>query len=341
MSSRSGGQRSDEQTRRAIAEADRLNEEFFQATPPGAYFRERAAALLRHVDGGDTLLPAASEGSLRKAMSDRLGDWTLTVQEGSDAAHQAYKAIEVTSLAYHATEAVLRQFDAHHDLDSLRPAWMNLVSTQSEPSAFREWVKKMLACSDAELNARIERVFLPPDFAAVTAEFGGETVDEAKRVIALWLRYFGQHLLDMGNVYNSTKHGLGSIPRRGRRSMFVEHPPASGEYREFGLIDGSTVDTLEYVLVANPASGGKKTRTWVRVRREIDLPGFLASTMVAAALLDWMWEVAKARALTVSVEVPVSIPPPPNGVVKVAAKWTRRVEALPLPPSETQRFLRE
>lgn len=205
--------------------------------------------------------------------------------------------------------------------------------TLQEGREFRRRLKALLDASDTSLDQAIEALFVPPELAAIirqetdrsssqapgaSASATDITVDGDQAVAAtirfcrIWLRHFAREFLDSGNGYNAAKHGLSTVAGYSQIS-FHSDPEAwegPGPVRESQVVlEGPEIRTVEH-----DGAGGAQRR-WFTVTRHVDPPGLIAHTLIAADLLDWLWEIERARKLMTSAAIPVRSGPLPKDVI--------------------------
>lgn len=273
-----GAAQDDGVRQRQMAVLQRLNEAFFSANP-GAYFRQRALALAW--DEPERAGPLSAE------VAELLPGWEL--DPTSDREEQAHhRTVDTFALAQHAGESLLRHFFAQLDSAETGSPWLSMASLRSGRDTTERLHRLIAEDASEELADAVELAFLPSR-EDLTEGVGPEPVEAMARFAAAWLQHFAREALDAGSGYNAVKHGLGSVA--GNHEVSVASADLDLMPEPLVMLRGATVETLEYA--GTKAEG----RSWFRVLRAVDVPGQTVCALIAAELLDALWEVGRARFL--------------------------------------------
>lgn len=285
-----------------------LNERFF-ARAPGHHFRTRAQSLMLLADNRTDLAPNHNEKSMTRQVHNRLPGWSISDSKEivlGERDLEEFLTVECFMLKHHIGESLLRHFLALLDSNRTIPPWLAMSHLQN-PKKFRKRIERFMAASYASLQPAIEWAFLPEREAA-ECTLGARVIADYEQHATRWLRHFGQFHIDTAYGYNAAKHGLGSVPSRAT-VLFTEDDPANGQPPHGTvLLDGSTLETLEFTT---DSSGDL---IWSQVTRTVDVPGTLAEVLVGADVFDNLWRVAKARHLGGGAELRFTDGPTPEAI---------------------------
>lgn len=290
--------------------AARVRDDFLSGQM-GKFFRTRALAWmdepsqpeqLNADDPEDAVFPATTNAEQVRL---RLGD-TYTLGRKPDVA--AVSAVDAFMMAHHAGESLLRHFFAVHDAAANNGvAWLEMAKLQGA-RAFSDRVEALLAAPDAGIAPVVEALFIPPGLRAhIEAEYEPGGLDEVSTFCIAWLKHFAREFVQAGRGYNACKHGLSVVSGFSTLSVYVEQE--NGTLEEHEMFAGNELRTLEYKSV-------EKNKLWEQVARYVDPPGLVASVLVAADLLDWMWAVQRGIATQEPVLIEVYCKPLPADVVR-------------------------
>lgn len=316
-----------------VAQAARRVSETFLGANPGRYFRTRAIRWAQTADQpADPDAPTWPTTAAGDQVRERLGGHDYVGDRRADV--QAATTLDAFMLSHHAGESLMRHFLAllSATTNPVPVPWLEMVSLQ-EGREFRRRLRALLDASDTSLDEAIETLFVPPELAAVIrqeadpsssqthaaggdatdiTEDGGEAVAATIRFCRVWLRHFARKFLEAGNGYNAAKHGLSTVTGY---SQLAFHPDPDawegpGPVPEGQVIlEGPEIRTIEH----DGARGDQ--RRWFSVTRHVDPPGLIAHTLIAADLLDWLWEIERARKLRTPAAVPILSGPLPKDVI--------------------------
>jgi hypothetical protein len=314
-----------------------LNDAFYTADI-GRYFRARIDAVL--AEAGTT---ASWDSALAAEVTARLPGWEVEQNEDTVADRQAALTVDAFVLAHHAGEVLLRHVMAQ--IDSPPPngcAWLAMTILQRGRDFKARLQEQILDASADQLVAVVRHVFLPNRDALVGVA-GKDEVDVAERFAAEWLRHFADYYLKTSNGYNATKHGLGAIAGSYTVAFYVDPDANPTEVIEAAggagvpIIDGPTLESLEYEMV-------DKRANWKRVVRGVDHAGLVVTAIVAASMLDWAQEVARARYFDRPAEIVLPTGPLPADVLRDHEREWNQVErpigAQGLPEDEARAVMR-
>ncbi len=312
----------------AVAVLASLNEAFY-SMDPGSALRGRLWAILAPVsDDG------ASPSELCEQVLERLPGWGL--EDAVDPEEQrSAQILEAFALAHQAGEVLLRHLLAQYDASQqATSAWLAL--TAQDHREFRRRCKGILSMSDDDLAVILAWIFLPLTDEQ-RAGLEEADVSAASTFVCSWIRHFAAYYLRTSNAYNAIKHGMSA--RADLASVGFASQPATPEEQPLHvpLMSGAMIETLEI-------ERAKKRRRWLRVRRGVDPAGLLTSTVIAVALLDWLWAVSVARHGGGGVALPMHQGPLPEAVFAGREnawvfEFSHDIAALPLPAEEAQAVL--
>lgn len=316
-----------------VAQAARRISEAFLGAHPGRYFRTRAIRWAQTADQpADSDAPTWPATTAGGQVRERLGGHDYVEDRRADV--QATTTLEAFMLAHHAGESLMRHFLAllSATTNPVPVPWLEMVTLQ-EGREFRRRLKALLDASDTPLDEAIEALFVPPELAAIIrqetdrssrqapdasadapdiAEDGDEAVAATIRFCRVWLRHFARRFLEAGNGYNAAKHGLSTVAGY---SQLAFHPDPDAWEGPGPLPEGQVIlEGPEIRTIEHDGARGDQRR-WFSVTRHVDPPGLIAHTLIAADLLDWLWEIERARKLRTPAAVPVRSGPLPKDVI--------------------------
>lgn len=262
----------------AVEQFPHLNERFYSADP-SRYFRSRLNLLMLAVGRRDELDQLLAQGVT-------VGGLMAKIEPGEGAPEReqqelAFVTTEAAVLLHHASEALLRLFFAHGK--GVLCPWLETARLLSFV-VFKGRVAELLR--GPVQRDQIGHIFLGgvPDEPTEAWQKGAKAVGELLHIVA-------RRLLDEGNLYNATKHGLAVIA--GPASLSVTND-ASGQ--GFG-VSGQSITYLEKMppREGHPPKWHETTR-WVSAEQDMWLTQLVLSQMQS------LWVVAKRRYLGVAFE---------------------------------------
>jgi hypothetical protein len=265
----------------------RLNQEFYSASPAD-HFRLRAAVLMQFGDGS---VPSGTEtGNFTSDVLQRLPGWSLLREPADPTQQMAALTLESFMLAHHAGESLLRHYLALLDARNGGSPWLALSQLQGG-SEFKTRLQAITQTPGQDhLRDGVGFCFLG-DRSMIASQLGEDAVSTTESWIAAWLRHFADFYLDTYNGYNSAKHGLSSLPGHKLVSLSV---PGDNDSDSVPLLRGASLETLEYTI---KGKGAERRQHWYRMLRTVDPASLLAFVLIAAELLDTLWNVGRAHHL--------------------------------------------
>jgi len=258
----------------------------FYGTRPWQYFRQRQRYLLLAAGAPEKLCEIGREGVKVGRLAFKLtDDPDGGVEEEEN--RKNYLLAESEVLMHHVSETLLRVYLAHEGLPAC--PWLNMARVRS-PGEFKQRVEKRFIRSDVDENrSALAEVFFGADQREkITPTPDAEVWEQGIANIESFLRHYARHFLDPDS-YNALKHGL--AVRTGDYGMQLD--------------DGDLIKVqgtaLEFLSLRRDKHGHQR---WNMTTRWIDVDRTMSFVYLATALIESIWNIARARYLG---ELPSSI----------------------------------
>lgn len=285
MSSKRAGRKPSPDDLIASEQFPEMNRSFY-GTRPWQYFRQRQRYLLLAAGAPEKLSEIGREGV-------KVGRLAYTLTDDADGGteeeenRKSYLLAESEVLMHHASETLLRIYLAHEGLPEC--PWLNMARVRS-PGEFKQRVEKRFARSDVGANrVQLAQVFFGTDQREnITPTPDADAWEQGIANIESFLRHYARHFLDPDS-YNALKHGL--AVQTGEAGM--------------QLGDGDLIKVhgtaLEFLSLRRDQHGRQR---WNMTTRWIDVDKTMTFVYLATALIESIWNIARARYLG---ELPSSI----------------------------------
>jgi hypothetical protein len=195
--------------------------------------------------------------------------------------------LEAVVLFHHAAETLLRLFLAVEPKDAYCP-WLE-VTRLRQPGVYGKRVRDLRSrlTSDRTQDALAQWFYFRRDRSTPPPGMSEDAFGSAMKGLTLLLAECCEKYTEEGNLYNSAKHGLSSVP--GRAALRFGGSDAGAPLLE---TSGPSVTLLEAVKAGDPPR-----RQWHQSTHWIPADRRLGLTVLVIQQIENLWNVARTRYL--------------------------------------------